>query len=136
MAEGGNVFDNQNALMPGAMWAPHAHNANALYGQQGPMPVRPMFDNTAYAALNGDHSAMSAFRNDWKDQRGQWKMDMHDWRHPMLPGQPQTNPGTQGPQVPNTQFPLNPGFAAPGVGSSYGVIGMNPATSPFGLPTY
>jgi hypothetical protein len=48
------------------------------------------------------------------------------------------------PGTPNTQFPLNPGQmpqmpptpAYGGIGSQLGVIGANPAGSPFGLPSY
>lgn len=66
-------------------------------------------------------------------------------------GTPMVTPGGGGgtgpiPGTPNTQLPLNPGQmpqmpqapmpAYGGIGSQLGVIGANPAGSPFGLPSY
>lgn len=133
------MFDPNNPAM-GQM------NIMGALGGQGTMPVmpqRPMMDHAAMQALRGDHSAMRDFKQDFRDQRNEWRGDMHQYHDAMRgfqghgqqqPG-PITNPGVQGPPVPNMQPPV-PGFAAPGVGQSLNVQGMIPAASGYGLPTY
>jgi hypothetical protein len=152
------VFDPNNpnpTYQPGMM-----HTMNAL--APGQMPMQPGADAAAerarmpHLALIGRcstiprsrrcaaiHAAMQGFQ-DWRSQIGDWrglmdqyKMDMRGY-HQQGHGGPMMNPGggvrrPARPQLPNTQFPLNPQGM---VGQSYGVQGMTPATSPFGLPTY
>jgi hypothetical protein len=93
---------------------------NALMDWRGD---RPMFDPATMQ------------RDDFKQQLMDWRglmPDRHDFRFGLQPGV-QTNPALPPQPMPNMQPPMNPQSM---VGSSYNVLGMTPATSPYGLPTY
>ena len=97
-------------------------------------PMMPMFDRHAFRALSGQAQ---------QDYRQQFGADMRNWvqaltgRTPAAPGATPATPAT--PPAPVIQQP----YVAPplpqgpgGVGSSYIVPGMTPATSGFKLPVY
>jgi hypothetical protein len=94
---------------------------NALMDWRGD---RPMFDPATMQ------------RDDFQQQMMDWRGLMpnrHDFRLGQQPGAPVPQPAPVTPQVMPGQMPVNP---AGMVGSSYNVLGMTPATSPYGLPTY
>lgn len=121
----------------------------ALQSAMGSMQrgdLHQMFNNGGIGSLPQPfQDAFSQF-HDYRNAMQQYRGDMRDYRHQMHGGNhmghsPMMTPGGGGGGGPmqggaNTQFPLNQGFAAPGVGQSMSVQGMTPGVGPYGMPRY
>lgn len=100
-------------------------------------PMMPMFDHRAFRALSGQ--AQQDYRTNYRNDLRSWVQALTGHANPATPATPAV-PGAT-PATPAT--PAQPYVAPPlpqaplgMIGSSYGVQGMTPATSAFGLPHY